>query len=306
MAFAPIRSGNCSTTAWGNDALLHLSTVHTALGGSINIPMGWRIQRDHACIAAHAPNAELPDGLPAFEWRCEAARPAHLRGLMFEQTRWVELRGARVSRRTTIETPRHALVIDFDYASDGGPLSGRRIAAPLDDGRVLASITCLGFARDAEATEFAAARLWRLSALTPPLVPRGWRRFVNERAGLQCAAPETWRIDHDSDTLLALRVPGDAREHPTFVVQSDFDAGRARSAADAAAGLSGISIEMDIGNRPGIAVQLQGIDGRARGQLLHLFVPEPTARASHVIQCYAGPGESALIAQLCAHLRWCD
>jgi hypothetical protein len=305
MAIASISFGN-PTTAWHSEALLNTCSMETALGGKIFVPSGWRVDRDAERICAHAPGALLPDGLPAFEWRCESARPARTRGLLRDQLAWIETHGGRVSRRTMIEQPRPAAVIDFDQISDDGLLSGRCIAAACDDGRVVASITCLGRAKDANATEFAALRLWRMLTLAPPALPRSWRRFVNERAGLQCAAPEDWRIDHAGDTLLVLRRPGDAREHPALVLQSDFSPARARSAAEAALGLSGISVELDIGNRPGIAVQLQGIDGRAHGRLLHLFVPEPTERASHVLQCYAAPNESALIAQVCAHLRWCD
>jgi hypothetical protein len=289
---------------WGGDALLALTTLETALGGALAVPRHWRIARGGERITTHPAQLRAHRSWTAFEWRCDAALTPNRRGFMREQAAMIEARGGRVFRRTALGAPTPAAVIDFDIGGDDGLLHGRHIASAFDDGRVICSLCCLDHAAHADATEFAASRLWRLAALAPPPVPPGWRRFINERAGVQFAAPEDWRVDHASESLHVLRRPGAARMHPTLVLQSDFSTQRLRRASDAAAGLSGLSTDTDIGNRPGIAVLMSGSHAQVNGDLLHLYVPEPTERASHLLQLYAAPGDGALVQKLFATFRW--
>jgi hypothetical protein len=290
--------------SWPDASFDTRSNLHSALNATLPLPIGWATRASERVISARPVRCDLPAGIEPFEWLCERVQPNTLRRFALDRASAIEACGGRIVQRTALTTPYDACVIDFDLSLSGSIVRGRHIAAAFDDGQLCCAITCADWVEHVDALTVGAAQIWRSLAVCAPTLPRGWRRFVNERAGWQCAAPAAWCDDHSGDTLLVLRKPGAPRAQPALIVQSDFASGRARSAAELAHGLSGLSIEIDIGNRSGLAVILPSALQTAENRELHVLVPEPSKRAAHVIQVYCDAEETDLLDQLRCCFRW--
>jgi hypothetical protein len=259
--------------------------ISTALRGHFNIPEGWRARASASQLLCG------PTGLPFVPlrfacWQCDDSSYMQLERRLLTA---FSHEGCAIVGRGLIRRPRMALTIDCDAHANGIAVRTHHIAELLDRGQLCAMFSLSDWRAYADVSLPHAAEVWRGALLAPPPLAQDARRIISEEGGFQFAFPEHWLIDHADGRMIVLRQPGRDRALPNLSVHSDYAPTRARSVESLAARISGISTEVDVGNRAGLHVLVP--DAHARNIWsdieTHVIVPEPSAHASHVIQINA-------------------